>query len=123
MSRTCGTCSQCCRVMAVEVDQDEGTYFTPQGHWCKFCDKPGCSIYGTLYQKECKSFNCGWLENDNIPDNLKPNVSGIVLETLDNNLNTSKFWIDEKNFSGTSAAITELEKYTTRKYTNIYNGE
>ena len=65
-------------------------------------------------------FNCGWLQNENIPENLKPNQSGVVLYVLDNNPNTTKFWIDEKNFSGTDAAVIELEKYTTRKYTNIY---
>ena len=81
--RTCGDCSQCCRVLPVWIDD-------------KF--KPS-------------------------PDEYKPNLSGIVLEVLDNNPNTTKFWIDEKNFDNTNVVAKKLEQYTQRKYTKIYNGE
>ena len=116
--KTCGDCSQCCRVLSLYIDE-----LKPQGYWCKYCTQPGCSIYDTLIPKSCKDYFCGWIQNENIPDEYKPNLSGIVLEVLDNNPNTTKFFIDEKNFSGTDAAVIELEKYTTRKYTKIYNGE
>ena len=117
--RTCGDCSECCRLLAIQM---EG-YYTPQGHWCKYCTEPGCSIYNTSIPKSCKDYFCGWLQNENIPDNLKPNLSGIVLEVLDNNPNTTKFWIDEKNFTNTDVAVKKLEQYTQRVYTNIYNGD
>ena len=117
--RTCGDCSECCRLLAIQM---EG-YYTPQGHWCKYCTEPGCSIYNTSIPKSCKDYFCGWLQNENIPDNLKPNLSGIVLEVLDNNPNTTKFWIDEKNFTNTDVEVKKLEQYTQRVYTNIYNGD
>ena len=117
--RTCGDCSECCRLLAIQM---EG-YYTPQGHWCKYCTQPGCSIYNSSIPKSCKDYFCGWLQNENIPDNLKPNLSGIVLEVLDNNPNTTKFWIDEKNFTNTDVAVKKLEQYTQRVYTNIYNGD
>ena len=117
--RTCGDCSECCRLLAIQM---EG-YYTPQGHWCKYCTQPGCSIYNTSIPKSCKNYFCGWIQNENIPDKYKPNLSGIVLEVLDNNPNTTKFWIDEKNFTNTYIAVEKLEQYTQRVYTNIYNGD
>ena len=117
--RTCGDCSECCRLLAIQM---EG-YYTPQGHWCKYCTQPGCSIYNTSIPKSCKDYFCGWIQNENIPDEYKPNLSGIVLEVLDNNPNTTKFWIDEKNFDNTYVVAKKLEQYTQRKYTKIYNGE
>ena len=42
---------------------------------------------------------------------------------LDNNPNTTKFWIDEKNFDNTDVVAKKLEQYTQRIYTNIYNGD
>ncbi len=116
--RACEDCSQCCRVLPLYIDE-----FKPQGYWCKYCTQPGCSIYTTTIPKSCKDFFCGSIQNEDIPENLKPNRSGIVLEVLDNNPNTTKFWIDEKNFIDTDVAVKKLEKYTTRKYTTIYNGE
>ena len=121
--RSCGECSECCRLHDVKIDEEDYVYYTPQGHWCKYCTQPGCGIWGTVKQMRCREFNCGWLQNENIPDNLKPNLSGIVLEVLDNNPNTSKFWIDEKNFDNTNVLSKKLEQYTQRVYTNIYNGE
>ena len=118
--RTCGSCSECCRLLDARLSDN---YYTPSGHWCKHCTQPGCGIYGTIKQKKCMEFNCGWLQNENIPENLKPNRSGIVLDVLDNNLNTTKFHIDEKNFTDTDIAVKKLEQYTQRVYTNIYNGE
>ena len=117
--RTCGDCSECCRLLAIQM---EG-YYTPQGYWCKYCTQPGCSIYNTSIPKSCKDYFCGWIQNENIPDEYKPNLSGIVLEVLDNNPNTTKFWIDEKNFDNTYVVAKKLEQYTQRKYTKIYNGE
>ena len=107
--RTCGDCSQCCRVLPVWVDDK----FKSSGVWCN----------DTLIPKGCKDYFCGWIQNENIPDEYKPNLSGIVLEVLDNNPNTTKFWIDEKNFDNTNVVAKKLEQYTQRKYTKIYNGE
>jgi len=117
--KACEECSECCRLLAIQM---EG-YYTPQGHWCKYCTEPGCSIYNTSIPKSCKDYFCGWIQNENIPDEYKPNLSGIVLEVLDNNPNTTKFWIDEKNFDNTNVVAKKLEQYTQRKYTQIYNGE
>ena len=79
--RICGDCSECCRLLSVRLSDN---YYSPCGHWCKHCTQPGCGIYNTIKQKKCKEFNCGWLQNENIPENLKPNLSGIVLEVLNN---------------------------------------
>tara|TARA_Y100000310_G_scaffold330460_1_gene402131 strand:+ start:2202 stop:2576 length:375 start_codon:yes stop_codon:yes gene_type:complete len=119
--RTCGDCSECCR--AFPLDQTD-TGISPSGVFCKWCTQPGCSLYTTeQFPTGCRDFFCGWIQNENIPENLKPNLTGVILQVLDNNLNTSKFWIDEKNFESTDIAVKKLEEYSQRKYTTIYNGE
>ena len=38
--RTCGTCTLCCKVMAIAALKK------PMNKWCEFCDKgAGCKIY------------------------------------------------------------------------------
>jgi len=120
-SRTCGDCSECCRLFPLD---QHNLGIAPAGTFCKFCTQPGCSLFNTeKFPEGCRDFFCGYIQNDNIPENLKPNVSGVILEVLDNNLSTSKYWIDEKNFDSTDIAVEKLEKYSQRKYTIIYNGE
>tara|TARA_B100000287_G_scaffold376507_1_gene377705 strand:+ start:488 stop:862 length:375 start_codon:yes stop_codon:yes gene_type:complete len=120
-SRKCGDCSECCRIFPIHGDN---IGVSPTGVFCKHCTQPGCSLFDTeQFPQGCREFFCGWIQNENIPDNLKPNISGVVLQVLNNNLNTSRYWIDEKNFSNTDVAVENLKKYTQKTYTTIYNGE
>jgi hypothetical protein len=126
--RACGDCSECCRLIPTvfaptEDEFEPNGYFTPTGDWCKHCAKPGCNIYGTKQQSLCLEFKCSWQLDETIPDNLKPNKVGVVLQPMDNNPNIARFWIDKKNFTNTDVAVTELEKYATKKYELIYDGE
>jgi hypothetical protein len=87
VSRSCGTCTSCC----------EGwVYGSACGHefWrgrpCQFVKKGvGCSIYNDRPQNPCREFNCNWLLDENIPDWMQPNQSGVILQ-----------WrtIDDKNY-------------------------
>lgn len=71
--RTCGDCTLCCKVMAVE------SLAKPAGRWCAQCDiGAGCKIYETRPQA-CDDFNCQWLMNPGIDAAWRPLESRMVL--------------------------------------------
>lgn len=73
--RTCGGCTMCCRVMA--IDADDGTELSANDAWCRHCDRgKGCTIYAER-PKVCKAFRCGWLEGD-FADEDRPDRSKII---------------------------------------------
>lgn len=72
-AKSCGSCTLCCKVMGiVELEK-------PGGTWCGHC-KPGrgCAIYESR-PKSCGEFNCLWLAEPSIPENLKPERTKVVL--------------------------------------------
>ena len=79
---TCGTCTLCCKVMAVpELSK-------PRDQWCGKCDKRGggCTVYETRPQS-CREFECLWLQSQSKegmrrwPMELRPDRSHVVLAT------------------------------------------
>ena len=80
MSRACGDCTLCCKVMAIEE------IAKPAGQWCRHC-KPGrgCRIYDSR-PAECRAFNCLWLVDDRFGPHWKPAKSKMVLTSSDDGL-------------------------------------
>ena len=74
--RECAECSLCCVVMGVK------SIGKPAGVRCKYLGPKGCSIYATR-PKECRDFDCIWLQGTAIPANLKPSKSGVVIGAND----------------------------------------
>jgi hypothetical protein len=73
--RRCGDCTLCCKVLKiVELNK-------PQGAWCQHC-KPGkgCQIYSGR-PHECQRFYCGYLLQENLGEEWKPNHSKIIIVT------------------------------------------
>jgi hypothetical protein len=70
MTRACGTCSLCCKVMAVPA------LGKPRNTWCQHArpGRGGCAIQGQPERPvECGEFMCAWLERpDVLPDDLRP---------------------------------------------------
>jgi hypothetical protein len=73
--RTCGTCTLCCKLVAVDA-LGKGP-----AEWCVHC-KPGtgCRIYETR-PEECRTFNCVWLMDTRLGPEWKPDRSKLVLIT------------------------------------------
>jgi hypothetical protein len=80
MSRNCGDCTLCCKVMAIEE------IAKPAGQWCAHC-KPGrgCGIYDSR-PAECRAFNCLWLVDARFGPHWKPAKSKMVLTASDDGL-------------------------------------
>ena len=57
MQRSCGSCSLCCKLLAIE-----GVEERPGFTWCRHCrpGKGGCGIYDHR-PEACRNFVCGWL--------------------------------------------------------------
>jgi hypothetical protein len=77
MSPVCGSCTACCKILAVEPLQK------PAGQWCKHCDiGKGCKIY--LDRPEpCHAFECLWLQHDEMPDAARPDHCKVVFSVTD----------------------------------------
>jgi hypothetical protein len=64
--RSCGTCTMCCKLLAIDVLDK------PRGVWCSKCDhKRGCTVYETR-PEPCRGFYCGYLRLADLDDNWKP---------------------------------------------------
>lgn len=71
--RTCGDCMQCCKLLRItELNK-------PADVWCSHADLGrGCGIYSSRPQV-CHDFECLWLQEECMPDELRPDKSHCVL--------------------------------------------
>lgn len=71
--RQCGTCTLCCKLIAVlELDK-------PEQVWCPHCVKgEGCTIYAER-PRVCRDWHCAWRSWSDVPEEWFPRRSGIVL--------------------------------------------
>jgi len=79
-NRTCGDCTLCCKVMAIEQ------LAKPISSWCPHC-RPGrgCLIYANR-PAECRTFSCLWLVDDKLDQHWKPSKSKLVLTTSEDGI-------------------------------------
>jgi hypothetical protein len=73
--RDCGTCTMCCKLIAVEeLSKTPGT-------WCPHCVRgKGCGIYDTR-PTECRTFFCHWMVEKGLGPDWKPERSKLILVT------------------------------------------
>lgn len=78
--RSCGECTACCVVLAIEEDPIHKDPVEP----CRFlCQKGGgCGIYDERPEL-CQKFECLWLRFSLIPEALRPDLCGIMLRIVD----------------------------------------
>ncbi len=72
MSRACGACTLCCKVMGIKALDK------PRDVWCSHASRGGCSIYADR-PEECRTFSCLWLLEENLGPEWKPDKSKLVL--------------------------------------------
>jgi hypothetical protein len=74
-ARACGSCTLCCKVMAVPaIDK-------PRNAWCPHASNTaprGCRIYATR-PEPCQVFECLWVQQTIIPEELRPDKTHVVL--------------------------------------------
>lgn len=76
MSRQCGECTACCSLMHVP-ELDKQMYVL-----CNHCIlKRGCNIYNDR-PTSCRTFECLWYKYNELPDELRPDECGVMVEEL-----------------------------------------
>jgi hypothetical protein len=75
MSRQCGDCSLCCKVLGIpELEK-------PKDAWCpNFLAGTGCRIYADR-PPSCRNFVCRWLSDTAMGPEWKPNVCKMVVDS------------------------------------------
>lgn len=75
--RECDGCTVCCSVKAVASD----TFVKGPGVRCEHCLDDGCGIY---FERPavCAGYQCGWRFLPWLPDRLKPDVAGIIVDPM-----------------------------------------
>jgi hypothetical protein len=73
--RTCDGCSECCNGRM--VGSVYGHTFHP-GKKC-FYLKDGCSIYDTRPVNPCQVYKCHWLETEDLPVWMRPDLSRVIV--------------------------------------------
>lgn len=73
--RSCGECAKCCEGWL--WGESHGYHFY-SGMKCHFLEKT-CTIYDDRPEDPCKSYQCLWLVDKNIPAWLKPSLSNVIL--------------------------------------------
>jgi hypothetical protein len=75
-SKECGSCTKCCE--GYVSGEAHGHRFS-LGNPCFFLIKDkGCTIYEDR-PKMCSKFRCLWLDDEDVPDYVKPIASGTIL--------------------------------------------
>lgn len=70
--RECGPCTACCTVPAIaELDKPADTR-------CGHCTSDGCGIYAAR-PEPCRTFFCGWRRLPWLPQDLRPDRSGVIV--------------------------------------------
>lgn len=78
-TRTCGTCTLCCKLVAV------AELTKPTNKWCDYCAIGiGCRIYDKRPQS-CADYRCMWLnEPEAIPEEFRPDkVKCVITVSID----------------------------------------
>ena len=76
--RTCGECSMCCKLLNI----DSVDFKKPADKWCPNCTiGQGCNVYSTR-PGVCQEYECFWLQNDWVAEELRPDKSHVILTML-----------------------------------------
>ncbi len=72
--RECGDCTLCCLLLPIPEAKSEHSQL------CSHCNK-GCNIYDKR-PNMCKEFNCDWLLDETIPEELRPDKCNVIFEYI-----------------------------------------
>ena len=75
-TRECGSCTKCCEGYLIANVRGNPI---GNGKPCIFVEiGKGCKEYSKRPKDPCKTFKCGWLDGEDIPEEFKPEKSGVI---------------------------------------------
>ena len=72
--RSCGDCGACCTVLTVDTPD----FSKPAGTPCEHLSARGCGIHA-VRPHICRTWFCAWRRNANMPDDARPDLSGLLV--------------------------------------------
>ena len=84
-SKECGTCTKCCegwlkaKIIGHDMYPGKPCFFVEIGK--------GCTIYEDRPKDPCKDFLCEWMKIESMPDEFKPENTGVIMHRQENNGN------------------------------------
>ena len=82
VKKECGTCTKCCEGWLRADIRGHEMY---PGKPCFFVEiGKGCTIYKDRPKDPCKNFTCGWIEVKDMPEEFRPEISGVIMHMKDN---------------------------------------
>lgn len=116
MTRQCDGCTKCCDGWLVGVAHGKG--FWP-GRPCHFVGKTGCTIYENRPEAPCKTFQCEWLKNEDVPEWMKPDRENIII--VERQKDDIKFWkVEEAGSKISVEALSWLVSHCIVNSINLY---
>lgn len=115
--RSCGDCTKCCEGWL--EGQALGQNFYP-GRPCHFVAiGKGCSVYAKRPKEPCQLYKCGWIEDENIPEWMKPSEVDAIVDYR--NINGIPYInIKEAGSVLSSKVLTWVIKYALTNKANLY---
>lgn len=89
----------CCKLLAIaELEK-------PRNEWCPHCQVGvGCSIYGAK-PNSCSEFSCLWLLTPWLPEDARPDRTGVVMFTPEGEPKSLQVHVDPHRASAWEAGI------------------
>jgi hypothetical protein len=88
--RGCGTCTACCTYLEIPGEGLD----KPAGVHCRnLVVGRGCTIYDRR-PGTCRSYNCLWRSLDNLPEEWRPDKSGLLMQLRDKTSHDEPFGVD-----------------------------
>ncbi len=78
MNRLCDGCTKCCEGWL--EGEAYGHHFY-RGRPCFFLNK-NCSIYDSRPHNPCRSYKCCWLDDNQFPEWMKPDLVGMIINQV-----------------------------------------
>jgi hypothetical protein len=103
--RSCGSCTACCTVFAIE----EPTLMKAERVDCEHLCGAGCSVYETR-PPTCRAYTCLWLRGLGDPVDDRPDRNGYVMHNLSANDNKGDIVVMTEVRAGALADGTEGQK-------------
>lgn len=72
--RACGDCTACCTVLTVNTPEFKKPVDTPCGYLCA----SGCGIHD-VRPRICRTWFCAWRRVASMPDEVRPDLSGLLV--------------------------------------------
>jgi hypothetical protein len=79
--KTCGGCTACCQIIPVKELGTKPFQGCPHVRSVIHAGGPGCGIYPDR-PRSCSEWRCGWLENEDWEDDLRPDRCGFVVDVM-----------------------------------------